>query len=253
MKSIKGRLGIYAFWLAAAAVTLWCWHIVTTSGGVSPLLLPQPGRVWEELTRILTTGEFVDDLKVTMGEIFTAFFSATIIGITVGFIVSRSKLAVDVIQPVMAGLYSIPIILFIPLFVLIFGIGPASKVAIGMTIGFFPIFFNTVSGFTNVDPVLLRAARSMGATTSQMLFQVLIPASIPSVLNGLRIGFTLALLSVVGSETIASFSGLGHRIVQLAEAMSTAPMFGYIVIVSVLAGALNMAIAVFVAKAGGRS
>jgi len=125
--------------------------------------------------------------------------------------------------------------------VLFFGLGPGSKIALGTTISFFPIVLNTIAGFGYVDKIFITAARSMGASDFQMFRHVLLPAAFPIILTGLRMGFTVALLSILGSETIASLAGLGHRIVHLAEAMETARMFAYIAFVVVIAALLNTA------------
>jgi ABC-type nitrate/sulfonate/bicarbonate transport system permease component len=146
---------------------------------------------------------------------------------------------IRVFEPLFAGIYAIPIILFLPLYVLVLGLGPASKIALGATIGFFPIVLNTIAGFGSVDQTLQRAARSMGASSIQMFRYVLFPAALPVVLAGLRIGFTVALLSVIGSEALASLAGLGHRIVNLAESMEMARMFAYIVFVVAIVAVLN--------------
>jgi ABC-type nitrate/sulfonate/bicarbonate transport system permease component len=159
--------------------------------------------------------------------------------VTLGYLIARSPYMIKVFEPLFAGIYSIPIILFLPLYVLFFGLGPASKIALGATIGFFPVVLNTISGFGYVDRTLVTAARAMGANDVQMFRYVLLPAALPVVLAGLRMGFTVALLSVIGSETIASLAGLGHRIVDLAENMDTARMFAYIVFVVAIAALLN--------------
>jgi ABC-type nitrate/sulfonate/bicarbonate transport system permease component len=123
--------------------------------------------------------------------------------------------------------------------VLWFGLGPASKIALGATISFFPIVLSTIAGFGRVEPMMVTAARSMGASDLQMFRYVLLPAALPVILTGLRIGFIIALLSILGSETIASLAGLGHKIVHLAEAMETARMFAYIAFVVAIAATLN--------------
>ncbi len=142
-------------------------------------------------------------------------------------------------DPLFSAIYSIPIILFLPLYVLFFGLGMASKIALGVTISFFPIVLSTITGFGNVEKVLVTAAGSMGASNYQMFRYVLFPAALPVILTGLRMGFVVALLSIIGSETIASVGGLGHRIVNLAESMDMARMFAYIMFVVAIAAALN--------------
>jgi ABC-type nitrate/sulfonate/bicarbonate transport system permease component len=215
------------------------WYFGTAHWGISHLLLPNPVKVWAELEQILASGEFWPDLKVTLGEVAAAFAISCTSGVTLGYLISRSPYAIRVFEPLLAGAYSVPIILFLPLFVLFFGLGPASKIAIGTSISFFPIVLNTIAGFGYVDRIYITAARSMGASNFQMFRYVLLPAALPVILTGLRIGFTVALLSILGSETLASLAGLGHRIVHLAEAMETARMFAYIAFAVVIAATLN--------------
>src|SRR6202008_1429 len=103
-------------------------------------------------------------------------------------------------------------ILVLPLYMLFFGLGPASKIALGATISFFPIVLSTIAGFGNVDRTLVTAAKSMGASDYQLFRYVLVPAALPVILSGLRMGFTIALLAIIGSEVIASLAGPGPHI-----------------------------------------
>jgi ABC-type nitrate/sulfonate/bicarbonate transport system permease component len=215
------------------------WYLGTTYWGISPLLLPNPVNVWRELSEVLASGDYLPDLKVTLTEVAIAFTISCTIGVTLGYLVSRSTYLVRAFEPLFAGIYSVPIILFLPLYVLFFGLGPASKIALGTTISFFPIVLNTIAGFSTVDRILITAARSMGASNMQMFRHVLLPAALPVILTGLRIGFTIALLSILGSETIASLAGLGHKIVEFSEAMEPARMFAYIAFAVVIAVVLN--------------
>jgi ABC-type nitrate/sulfonate/bicarbonate transport system permease component len=215
------------------------WYLATNRWGINRLLLPNPIAVWHQLLDVLRTGEFWPDLRVTLTELVVAFAVSMTLGTTVGYFVSQTRYTIRVFDPLFAGIYSIPIILFLPLYVLFFGLGPASKIALGATISFFPIVLSTIAGFGNVDRVLVTAARSMGASDYQMFRYVLLPAALPVILSGLRMGFTVALLSIIGSEVIASLAGLGHHIVQLGEGMDMARMFAYIAFVVVIAATLN--------------
>jgi ABC-type nitrate/sulfonate/bicarbonate transport system permease component len=234
-QSLGSRLVQVGFLIAVLAL----WYLATTRWGVNRLLLPNPVAVWQQLLDVLRSGEYLPDLRVTLTELVIAFALAMTSGTIVGFFVSRRRYTIRVFDPLFAAIYSIPIILFLPLYVLFFGLGPASKIALGATISFFPIVISTIAGFGNVDPALVTAARSMGASDYQLFRYVLVPAALPVILSGLRMGFTVALLSIIGSETIASLAGLGHRIVQLAEGMDTARMFAYIAFVVVIAALLN--------------
>jgi ABC-type nitrate/sulfonate/bicarbonate transport system permease component len=234
-QQLASRMVQIGFLLALLAL----WYAATNFWGVNHLLLPNPAAVFHQLVDVLKSGQFLPDLRVTATEFVVAFLLAMTSGTLVGFFVSRSRYWIAVFDPLFAGLYSIPIILLLPLYVLFFGLGPASKIAIGATISFFPIVLSTVAGFGNVDRTLVTAARSMGASDYQLFRYVLLPAALPVILSGLRIGFTVALLSILGSETIASLAGLGHQIVQLAENMDMARMFAYIVFVVAITVLLN--------------
>lgn len=238
-KSARGGLWSRMVQLAFVGALLLLWFLATTEWRVSHLLLPNPVSVWHQFVDVIKSGEFLPDLRVTLGELAAAFAISTSLGITLGYLISRSPYAIKVFEPLFAGIYSIPIILFLPLYVLFFGLGPASKIALGATISFFPIALNAIAGFGYVDRTLMTAARSMGANDVQMFRYVLFPAALPVMLAGLRMGFTVALLSVIGSETIASLAGLGHRIVNLAENMEMARMFAYIAFVVAIATFLN--------------
>jgi len=237
-----GRLASRAVQAAFLIALVALWFLATTRWRVSPLLLPNPVTVAGDFWDILKSGEFIGDLRVTLTELAVAFALAATSGVVVGYLISRSRYRIRVLEPLLAGIYSIPIILFLPLYVLFFGLGPASKIALGTTIGFFPIALNTIAGFGYVDKVLVTAARSMGASDYQLFRYVLVPAALPIVLSGMRMGFTVALLSIIGSETIASLAGLGHRIVHLAEGMEMARMFAYIAFVVAIAAILNAAV-----------
>jgi ABC-type nitrate/sulfonate/bicarbonate transport system permease component len=224
------------------------WYLAATRWGVNRLLLPNPVAVYDNLFDILRSGEFIDDLKTTLGELAVAFAISVTGGVTLGYLIGRSPYWIEVFEPLLAAIYSIPIILFLPLFVLFFGLGPASKIALGASISFFPIVINTIAGFGHVDRLLVTAARSMGASDYHLFRYVLLPAALPVILTGLRMGFTTALLSIIGSETLASLAGLGHRIVHLAEAMEMARMFAYIVFVIAIAVTLNAIVSTFEAR-----
>lgn len=246
--SFKGGVASRLVQVAFVVVLLTLWYLATTRWGVNKLLLPNPLHVWAQLMDVLYKGEFLKDLQVTLTELAIAFAISMIGGTLTGFLISRSPYWTKVFEPLFAGIYSIPIILFLPLYVLFFGLGPASKIALGTTISFFPVVLSTIAGFSNVDRVLITAAKSMGASDLQLFRFVLMPAALPVILTGLRMGFTVALLSIIGSETIASLAGLGHRIVHLAENMDTARMFAYIVFVIVIAATLNTVVSVLEAR-----
>lgn len=238
----RSRLGERLIQLGFLGAVLVAWQVATKRGHVSALLLPPLTSVYRDFLTLLATGQFWPDLGTTLYELALAFLTAAVTGTVIGYAVSRSGYSVKVFDPLFAGFYAIPTILLFPLYVLFFGIGAGSKIAMGATIAFFPIVLNTIAGASYVKHVYIIAAESMGASAPQMFWSVMLPAAFPVLLAGLRIGLILAFLSILGAETIASFAGLGHRIVELGENMDTSEMFAYIFFVIAIALLLNLAV-----------
>jgi len=235
----SSRLPQHLVQLGILLAVLLAWYWATLPGGINHLLLPPPIPVFEGFWVLFTTDSIWPDLLVTVREWVSAVVIASVSGCVLGYIISRSNYAVRVFDPLLAGLYSIPAILLFPLYLLFFGLGPGSKIAIGTTIAFFPIVLNTIAGLAYVDKAYVTAARSMGASDLQLFWSVMLPAAFPVVLTGLRIGCIVAFLSILGGETISSLAGLGHRIVSLAENMESSRMFSNILFAVLMAIVIN--------------
>lgn len=233
------RLPQHLVQLGILLAVLLAWYWATLPGGINHLLLPPPIPVFEGFWVLFTTDSIWPDLLVTVREWVSAVIIASVSGCVLGYLISRSNYAVRVFDPLLAGLYSIPAILLFPLYLLFFGLGPGSKIAIGTTIAFFPIVLNTIAGLAYVDKAYVTAARSMGASDLQLFWSVMLPAAFPVVLTGLRIGCIVAFLSILGGETISSLAGLGHRIVSLAENMESSRMFSNILFAVLMAIVIN--------------
>jgi ABC-type nitrate/sulfonate/bicarbonate transport system permease component len=245
MSSASAAWLVRSIQLAIIVAVVLVWHWVTQAGLVSKWLLPPPQAVLGELMKVLRSGTIVSDLLVTLAELALAFAIATIAGIIVGYLVGRSRLLTASFEPLLAALFAIPIVVFYPLCILYFGLGPASKIVFGALHGFFPIVLATVVGFSTVDRRLLEAASSMGASDRQILGLVLLPAALPMVLSGVRMGVTLTFLAIIGGETLGAVAGIGHRIVWAAEAMDIALMYSYIVITVGISALLYAGVACF--------
>jgi ABC-type nitrate/sulfonate/bicarbonate transport system permease component len=235
----KMNFGQRLIQLGVLVLILVSWWYFTLPGGINHLLLPAPGPVFRDFWVLLTTNSVWPDLLVTVHEWIEAVLIAAIAGCGLGYLISRSGYAVRVFDPLLAGIYSIPAILLFPLYLLFFGLGPGSKIAIGTTIAFFPVVLNTIAGLANVDKAYIRAAQSMGANDFQLFWSVMLPAAFPVVLTGLRLGCIIAFLAILGGETISSLAGLGHRIVSLAENMESSQMFANIVFAVLMAFIIN--------------
>lgn len=215
------------------------WLALTRSQTVSPLFLPPPGAVVTALIALLRGDEFWPAVGVTMATIAAAYAIAAVTGILTGWLITRSRLLTRAFEPLVSSIFTIPITLFFPLFILFFGIGLQSKLAYGAVYGFFPIALNTIAGFSHVEPRLVDAARCMGLDRTGLLRHVLLPSAFPVIFTGMRIGFFICFASVLGGEAISSASGIGHNIALSAELFEPARMYAWIVCVVSLALALT--------------
>jgi ABC-type nitrate/sulfonate/bicarbonate transport system permease component len=233
------------------AIVAAAWYWSTATGSVSRLFLPAPAAVWLALSRLVVTRQFWSAVEVTLVTVAQAYAIAVVAGILAGYLISRSRFRIDVLEPIIAGLFTIPITLFFPIFILFFGIGTGSKVAYGATYAFFPIVLNTIASFANVAPHFLRAARSMGASRWDTFRHVLIPSALPVLLGGMRIGFFICFAAVLGGETLSSIAGVGRNIALAAELMEPARMFAWIAFVVLTALILNLVLSGFDRRARG--
>jgi ABC-type nitrate/sulfonate/bicarbonate transport system permease component len=236
----RDRILIHSIQFGLVAILFGSWWLVTQSSQRMLLLLPSPARVWNEMGFLWSSGRLWDAAAITIATIAKAYAIAVVAGVVVGFLVTRSKALVRIFEPVLTGMFAVPLTLFFPLFVVFFGIGPDSKIAYGATYSFFPIVLNTIAGFSSVDELYLRAVRSMGAGSLAQFRYVYLPAAMPVTLTGLRIGFFICIASVLGGETLAAAAGVGKSIALSAELMETARLYAWIAFVVIVSVMLNL-------------
>lgn len=221
--SLTCLLALLAVWEAAAQAKL-----------VAPLYLPAPSAIAVELGGMFWSGEFLGSLGISLGRILWGFLTGSAAGLVVGLAVGVFPLARAVFDPLLSLLYPVPKIALLPLIVLWLGIGELSKVTI-IAIGvFFPVCINTIAGVRETDPLLIKAARSFGATRWQIIHRVILKSGLPVIFSGLRLGAGMALLLVVSAEMIAATAGLGFTILHAGDLMLTKRLMAGILVLSVL-------------------
>jgi ABC-type nitrate/sulfonate/bicarbonate transport system permease component len=238
----RRKLGQWATQIGFLVAVVLAWHFGTVNGAINPFLIPPVANVLEAFMEIIREGQFWRPLQVTISEYLSAISISVPSALLFGYLISRSRYAVRTFDPLVTGLYAIPTIVLLPIYVLYFGLGPGSKIAIGATISFFPVLLNTIAGFSSVDRAYIVASRSMGANGFQLFWQVLLPAAFPVILTGLRLGLISAFLVVIGAETIASRDGLGRALVEQVEMFNSPGVFAYILFVLALAFLVNLAL-----------
>lgn len=176
------------------------------------LLFPPPSDVIGTLKELIESGELVDGIIISLKRALYGFVIATVLGILAGLLTGRIRVLQYLSDPLLHGMRSIPAIALIPLSLLWFGIGEASKVALIAWGAFFPIWLNTFTGVRDVAPAVIRSAASLGALPHQTMFFVILPASLPFILVGLRQGIGIALIVLVAAELAGASSGVGFMI-----------------------------------------
>jgi ABC-type nitrate/sulfonate/bicarbonate transport system permease component len=196
----------FAIWYAAVILNAKVFR------AFNPILLPAPHTVLLAGIEMVRSGELQRDILASLSRVIQGFALAGLIGVAVGTAVGRSRRLEYLVEPTIELLRPIPPLAFLPMMVLWFGIGETSKIAFIAYAAFFPIFTTTVEGIKYVDPLLLRAAASLGASERDIFRYVVLPAALPNIITGLRIGFGLSFFVIVAAEFIAADSGLGFLI-----------------------------------------
>jgi NitT/TauT family transport system permease protein len=173
-------------------------------------VLPGPWRTLLQLQREIADPDFGKHLAETSKAFFTALLIAVLAGTSLGLMLGVRRLAGDVMEPILIALYSIPKISLYPIILLMFGLGLSAKIAFGVIHGIIPIVIFTMTAVRNIRPVYLRSIRTHRLTPWQGAVHVLIPATVPEIVAGLRIGFSLTLLGTLLGEMFASQRGIGH-------------------------------------------
>lgn len=181
-------------------------------------------------------------MLVTLYEIAIAMLIACGIGILVGAVVGGIANLRTLMLPVFSSLYAVPIVILYPVFTAWFGIGSESKIAFAGVYGFFPVMLSTAAGIRTIDDQYLLAARAMGASLPQLIARVIIPASIPTVLVGLRLGGALTIIGVVVSEMLTSADGIGYLVTKNRTTLNSPGVFAAIVMILVLSIVYDIAI-----------
>ena len=228
-------------WVARVAVIalLFCLWEIAARWFVDPMFLSPPSRVFMSLPTVFETRGVPAALRLTFWELAVAFALSVVIGLVVGLAVGLQPFARKSFMPIILLLYGTPQVTILPLFILYFGIGPASKIAFGVSHGFFPIIVVIVAGVQNIKPILLTSARSMGASRWLVLRHVIFPHMIPSFFAGMRLGMTGVLLGVLLAELYVSTAGIGHFTTLFTQNFDPTRLLGLISVLAAMAIVLN--------------
>ena len=241
-------------WQASLLVAVFAaWHLLTTPGLVPPLVFENDqqaafffgepvkvfGRIWAWFVR---DADIYAHLWVTLVETVLAFAFGAVFGLGFGLWLALQPMASALLEPYIKALNSMPRIILAPIFAVWFGLGIASKVALGVTLVFFIVFFNVYQGVKEVSPVVLANARMLGATQRQLLRHVYLPSATSWVFSSLHTSVGLAFVGAVVGEYLGSASGVGYLIHQAEGVFDINTVMAGILVLTAFALALDAAV-----------
>ena len=194
---------------AVAAAFLLAWKAVVVIGGYPVYILPAPEVVGRRLVEGWLEGTFTPHVVATLSEIALGFAVGAGVALLMGYVLARSRLAERLLSPYIVAAQATPILALAPLLALWFGTGLLSKVVICALIVFFPVAVATMVGIRSVDARLLELGRSLRATRWQVFRHLELPAALPQILGGIRVGVTLAVIGAIVAEWAGAERGLG--------------------------------------------
>jgi len=217
---------------AILVALLLAWELVPRTGLIPELFLPALSSTLAVLYSDWRI--YGGALIVTLYEVALAMVIACGGGILAGAVVGGIARLRDLLLPVFSSLYAVPIVILYPVFTAWFGVGSESKIAFAGIYAFFPVMLSTAAGIRSIDPQFILAARSMGATLAQQITRVIIPASVPTVFAGLRLGGALAIIGVVVSEMLTAAAGIGYLVTLNRTILDSPRVFAAILMILIL-------------------
>jgi len=227
--------------LGAFVVALAGWKAIVVVGGLPPFILPPPEAVAGRLAEALAEGTITPHFAATLVEVVLGFAVGAGLALVIGYGLARSALVERLLSPYLVAAQATPILALAPLLALWFGPGLLSKVVICALIVFFPVAVATMVGIRSVDAGLLELGRSLRATRRQVLTTLEIPAALPSILGGMRVGVTLAVVGAIVGEWAGAERGLGVLVNLARGSLFDIPlMFATLVTIAALGVALYL-------------
>lgn len=232
---ILSRYGVLLGFLAL-------WQVAASSGWVNAAVLPPLDAVIVALWKGLAGGSLLGDIAISLQRAGLAFAAAVVVAIPLGLVMGQARAVETALDPILQLFRQTSALALYPVFILLLGLGEASKVFVIFWATLFPLLLNTISGVKEVDPKLLEMARAYGARRLTIFRRVVLPGAVPSIFVGLRLGATTALLLLIASEMIGANKGIGFQVMNAQYNFQIPLMFAAIVILAALGLIANQAL-----------
>ena len=236
---MAASLGIKIARFAIVIAIFAAWEVLSRTGIVNPRLLPSASDTLAMLGQLLQRASVRNDLVVTASEVLTAFALAVPFGALIGFLIAEKRYFAEVMKPLLFFAFSIPKSIFLPMFILIMGIGFQQKVAYAAFSTLFIVIMSATAAVESVKADHVLVARSYGATRMQILTRVYVPSMMPILLETLRISMIFNFTGVMIAEMYASRTGIGHLIANWGENFQLPQLFAGVILLAAVAIAFN--------------
>jgi NitT/TauT family transport system permease protein len=205
-------------------------------------LVASPAASITALAELFADGSIYRHLNSTLHAVALGFAIAAAIGFPLGYAIGRSKFLGAVFDPIIAGAFSIPRVIFFPILLQIFGVGEGAQAAMAALAAVFPIMVSTTAGVRAINPLLPKLARSLSLSPLQTVTKIYVPAMAPSLMVGIRIGFSIAFINVIIAEFFAARAGLGLLTLRAYGSLDLPTMYGIILLLAAIALIGNLAL-----------
>lgn len=239
---MSDRAAVIACRAGLAAVFLGVWELGTGAGVIDAFFFSRPSQIAVRIWTWLSTGMLGRHLLVTLEESLLGLVIGGAAGVVTGFALARSPFAARVLEPFITMLNAIPRVVLAPLFLLWFGLGIWSKVALAVTLVFFVMFFNTYQGVKEANRVIIDNVRMLGATERQLVQHVLIPSALSWIFSSLQVSLGFAMVGAVVGEYLGATSGLGYVIAQAEGTFDTTGVFAGMFVLSIVVVSASAAV-----------
>lgn len=206
---------------------------------VGDVALRSPASTVHSLGKLLGDPRFLPHIRETAIAFAQGFAIAVVVGLLIGVPLGAARFAGEVAEPILVALYSIPKVTLYPVILLVFGIGMPAKVAFGAIHGIVPISIFAMNAVRNINPTHLRSARVMRMSFMDLTLKILIPAALPEIVSGIRVGFSLALIGTLLGEMFGSQRGLGHLLMQAMSLHNIERILALTLLLVVFAAGIN--------------
>jgi NitT/TauT family transport system permease protein len=240
--SHASRATVLAWQLGVAVITLGSWEWGVRTKIFDPFFVSRPSAIAQRIASWIGNGTIWGHLFVTLEEALFGLLVGSLLGIACGFGLARSPLVARIADPYIKMLNAVPRVVLAPLFLLWFGLGIWSKVALAVTLVFFVMFFNTYQGVRDADPVIIDNVRMLGASERQLARHVLVPSALTWIFSSLQTSLGFAMVGAVVGEYLGAARGLGSVIAQAEGTFDTTGVFAGMAVLAVVVVIVSAAV-----------